>query len=178
MSGSCSTADKGRQSKKHKSVDPKPSKAPKKSKLHTVSNVEIDRETVITFQQRLISEHANLPKPVVLAVPLNLLEPDTTIRTLSLSNVNVLFEQIKKGAWQDNICFFIVVEDDDKYRILNGNHRFHAMKKWNEIAEVSQRMQSVKCHVYTNLSYDQILLINAPSYTPLPHLPLTVLQKV
>jgi hypothetical protein len=123
------------------------------------------------------SENLNLPKPVVANLSLDLLETDTTIRTLSASNVEVLLNQMKNHLWEESICSFVVLQQGRKYRILNGNHRYQAMKQWNTTAEDSDRFRFVTCHIYTELSFEQIVLINAP-ITPFPTLPLTILQKV
>lgn len=144
----------------------------------SVSNLDIDRGTILNFKNRLFNEHLQLPKPITANISLDDLVPDTTLRDLSESNILLLLDQMVNGYWKPEICVFVVVEDGNKYRILNGNHRYQAMIRMKNSPNSSRRITSVKCEMYNEISYDQILLINAPTFSPLPHLPLTLLQKV
>uniref|UniRef100_A0AC35G1E4 Uncharacterized protein n=1 Tax=Panagrolaimus sp. PS1159 TaxID=55785 RepID=A0AC35G1E4_9BILA len=63
-----------------------------------------------------------------------------------------------------------------------GNHllpaTFTAMDKFNKAVEADKRFKEVICLIYTNLDFNQILLVNSQTLSPLPHAPLTVLQKL
>lgn len=175
-----SPASKPKAKKNARKSSLKSPKQPKIQKVKEVSNAEIERGTLVDFHRRLVDEHSSLPAPTTLTLPLELLDNDFTIRSLSQSNVDVLHEQMAGGLWQHQLCTFVVHKPRtaDKYSIIDGNHRFLALIRYNAQVEASMRFLNVKCKIFVELNFNQILLANAPVFTPLPHANLTVLQKV
>uniref|UniRef100_A0AC34FE45 Uncharacterized protein n=1 Tax=Panagrolaimus sp. ES5 TaxID=591445 RepID=A0AC34FE45_9BILA len=159
----------------------KQSKVKKAKTIKELSKQELElqeMEILTSKFGRFSSELKELPTKAPRRLNFNTLAHNYTIRNLNNTHVAYLVKLMKEKSWHHEETIFLVVKysNDPIYYVLDGNHRFEAYTIFN--IEATSPFTTVKCKVYENLSYEQILILTQPSNTVYKKLHLTELQMV